>query len=927
MSRLRRAGAGGGGVPAPRRVAVAEHELVGALVEEAVGGGVRVGHRHGQRLLRARLDRLADLGANGVRVDAEVAQARLLALDRVLLAPLLDLLLGHVLHVVVRGVTVHAHRHRLEQRRAAAVERALARPARGLEHRLGVVAVDADAGEAVGLRALDRVDRELRAGRRRVGVLVVLEDEDDRQPLHAGPVHRLVEVAARGRAVAEPRDRAAALVAQLERHRHPGRDEHHVRQHRDHPDAAEPEVAEVDVAVATAGDPALPAHVLAEDARGRDAADEVRAEVAVQDAQAVLGRHRERRADRDGLLAVAVVEGARDLALAVEVHRALLDAPHQQHVAQEGDSVVERQVLGYGGGVVRSLRPGGAHGHPGLVFPFVVRGPGGIAARGPGSRVAAGVSGPADAPCTDPTLSAGPGVGPRDLRWAPDGRARVDGTASLAPAGRDHVARLPDRARRRHGAAPRAADRRRPGARRVRRRPARRLLQSARGGGRRAAARPVRPPPAAVAAEGDRRRSRRHRADRGGGGGAAGDRHRPPPGARGPRPRLRRPGRRRARVRPRTRAAPLRGQRRAHGHVEAGAGPVPQLRAGSDAAAVVLRLRRHAHAPAGRHRRPRPEPELGARRPGQPGPDRALTRRPDRWRPRGENAAHGAANSPQPSRATAARLQRQRDRLLEDRLHAREELRRRRAAEDAVVAGDRDVHAVAGDDLAVADDRLALHLPDRQDRRLRRVDDRRERRHPVHAEVRDRERRARQLGRADLAVADLLGQRARLLRDLAEALPVGVEDRRDDERALAGDRDADVDAAVELEAAVLVRGVDEREVAQGDRARLDDHVVVGRHRRVLLLGEPLELLAQLDRALHVDVHRQREVRDRRLRLGHPPGDDLLDPRRLLDRDLALALLAGGRLVRLALRRLLARLLLLRRLRLRGLARLRLLGRL
>src|SRR3954469_7561848 len=249
-----------------------------------------------------------------------------------------------------------------------------------------------------------------------------------------------------------------------------------------------------------------------------------------------------------------------------------------------------------------------------------------------------------------------------------------------------------------------------------------------------------------------------------------------------------------------------------------------------------------------------------------------------------------------------AALQRQRDRLLEDRLHAREELRRRRAAEDAVVAGDRDVHAVAGDDLAVADDRLLLHLADGQDRRLRRVDDRRERRHPVHAEVRDRERRARQLGRADLAVADLLGQRARLRRDLAEALAVGVEDRRDDERALAGDRDADVDPAVQLEAAVLVGAVDEREVAQGDRARLDDHVVVRRHRRVLLLGESLELLPQLDRALHVDVHRQREVGDRRLRLGHPPGDDLLDPRGLLDRHLALAGLARRRLLALALGR-------------------------
>ena len=62
---------------------------------------------------------------------------------------------------------------------------------------------------------------------------------------------------------------------------------------------------------------------------------DVRGEVAVQDAQPVLGRHRERRAGGDRLLAVAVVERAGHLALAVEGHRALLEPAHQQHRAQQ----------------------------------------------------------------------------------------------------------------------------------------------------------------------------------------------------------------------------------------------------------------------------------------------------------------------------------------------------------------------------------------------------------------------------------------------------------------------------------------------------------------------------------------------------------------------------------------------------------------
>ena len=102
-----------------------------------------------------------------------------------------------------------------------------------------------------------------------------------------------------------------------------------------------------------------------------------------------------------------------------------------------------------------------------------------------------------------------------------------------------------------------------------------------------------------------------------------------------------------------------------------------------------------------------------------------------------------------------------------------------------------------------------------------------------------------------------------------------------------GDGDADVDARVELEAAVLVGAVGARVLAQRERRRLDDHVVVGRHRAAHGLGRGLELLAQLDRALHVDVGGDRELGHRGLGLRHPPRDDLLGARELLDADVAL----------------------------------------
>ena len=99
------------------------------------------------------------------------------------------------------------------------------------------------------------------------------------------------------------------------------------------------------VAVAPARDAALAAHVLGEDAHRRDAADEVRGEVAVQHAQAVGRRHRPRRPGGDRLLPEAVVEGARDLALAVEEHRPLLDPRMRSMARSSAQRSSRRQVL------------------------------------------------------------------------------------------------------------------------------------------------------------------------------------------------------------------------------------------------------------------------------------------------------------------------------------------------------------------------------------------------------------------------------------------------------------------------------------------------------------------------------------------------------------------------------------------------------
>src|SRR5437763_8983511 len=179
---------------APARDAVAQR-LGLALAEHPIDCRRRIRHRRGERLLGRGVDLAGDGGSYCLDIDSELPPPPPLTPRGVALAPFLNLLLGHVLHVVVGGVSVHPHRHRFDQGRPAARHRARPSLECRLENSLGVVAVDSDPDEPVRGGALHRVHGELLVQRGRVRILVVLEHEHDRELLHSGPVHRLVEVA------------------------------------------------------------------------------------------------------------------------------------------------------------------------------------------------------------------------------------------------------------------------------------------------------------------------------------------------------------------------------------------------------------------------------------------------------------------------------------------------------------------------------------------------------------------------------------------------------------------------------------------------------------------------------------------------------------------------------------------------------------
>ncbi len=128
-------------------------------------------------------------------------------LDRILLAPLGDLLLGPVDLGVGGGVAPVAIGEGLDQRRATILASDSQMLGDGLAHRQHVHAVGADAGNAEALGLLREVgDRGMALDRGPHAVEVVLEDEDDRQAPQGGEVHRLAEVAGVRGAVAEHAD-------------------------------------------------------------------------------------------------------------------------------------------------------------------------------------------------------------------------------------------------------------------------------------------------------------------------------------------------------------------------------------------------------------------------------------------------------------------------------------------------------------------------------------------------------------------------------------------------------------------------------------------------------------------------------------------------------------------------------------------------
>ena len=188
-----------------------------------------------------------------------------------------------------------------------------------------------------------------------------------------------------------------------------------------------------------------------------------------------------------------------------------------------------------------------------------------------------------------------------------------------------------------------------------------------------------------------------------------------------------------------------------------------------------------------------------------------------------------------------------------------EEFRAEQAVDDAMVAGERERHALADDDFVVFNHRLFDGGADGEDGGVRRVDDRAEAIDAGHTEVGDAEGATGKFSRLEFLVFGATTEGFGFGADLEERLAVGVADDGGDEAVFNRDREGNVNRAVGLDAGAGPRRVDAGDGAQGGGGGFEDEIVDGEFDAVF--GEAgVELFAEGEERRGVDFDIEVEMR-------------------------------------------------------------------
>ena len=315
----------------------------------ALGGRWRQGHGHPDVCLHE----FADLGVDRVELLAEAGVGELLAVARQRIGgeDRLGLTRLHVIAGVVGGVAAEPEGVGLDQKRLGGCP-GLGNGGAELEHYLlGIAAVDGETLHAVAAGPLpQRTGYELLVNGGRVGVAVVLDDEQDRQPQQGREVHGLVHVAGGTGAVAEESEADRRLAQPALRIDAADDVREHDAEMGDHRQAAVGGIAVVDVALARLGRAAAVGEVLAKMVAELSAPDQVTAKSPMgerDDVNRLVGQQGQR--TDQGFIALATGHRAADESLSEKVEDAVVPGAGELHPGVQAQA----RFLPLGGLVLR----------------------------------------------------------------------------------------------------------------------------------------------------------------------------------------------------------------------------------------------------------------------------------------------------------------------------------------------------------------------------------------------------------------------------------------------------------------------------------------------------------------------------------------------------------------------------------------------
>ena len=173
-------------------------------------------------------------------------------------------------------------------------------------------------------------------------------------------------------------------------------------------------------------------------------------------------------------------------------------------------------------------------------------------------------------------------------------------------------------------------------------------------------------------------------------------------------------------------------------------------------------------------------------------------------------------------------------------------------------------------------DRRAPRRADRQDGRVRRIDDRRELAHTVHAQIGDGARTALIFVGLEFFLARTVGEIAHFGGNCGDRFAVGVADHRRDQPAVERDRDADIGIAEAQDTVARPDRIGAGNALQRRRPGLDDEIIERklecRLARLVFRRGGIRLFAHRDQPAGIEIGREIEMRNCLLGLDQPRRD-------------------------------------------------------